>query len=630
MATEAGLSIKERLAMLQANNSSNPHLSGPMKASTLPGPHKTSLPVSASPSAPTDEHNNKPNGPATPAKPFVGVLKPAAKPATNDAGEGKDSAQPAFKLRPTGAQVDRKGVTPPLLPNKPKTSVGTGVTSPVAKFGSPAIGGGASPAVAKKPNESHAAPLVPKKLGAGASQDPVSTAPVMRDKSDSSSSSSEPRRLSSIKDRMAALKEKAGEGNVSTPKPSHAYSKTPEPAPKKFPVVPQKTGSTMVGGGGGAVKPVDLAKSIQEAAKRKKASDTFLRHSDGMRFHKVSAASVVASGAAPPKPAQINNVDLTTFLQAYASAKETKLAADAAKGDTVDVAAAAADGEMDELHVEAESTSVHLRIRGKGSIKRAGSVRVSEIPEFTEEEEDQELYVDSQSAEASVANIPEVPEEEYDDCASAAAAVTQLQNQRQSEVFEDPDEIYEPLDEDLNSPPPPEPAPSPVPADDKKAKKEKEKEKEGKGAKKKDKVKDEANKKEEKERKKREDEIKKQRSKFGLKETDEKVGDGVVKNSAGAGVFTKDLAVSKGEIIAILRMDNNPAGKWLVQNEQAKLGFVSSNNIEVATPAIRQDGGETPTPKTMMASGDTGDDDDPEELYQVLPEGEMDDIYEEL
>ena len=43
-----------------------------------------------------------------------------------------------------------------------------------------------------------------------------------------------------------------------------------------------------------------------------------------------------------------------------------------------------------------------------------------------------------------------------------------------------------------------------------------------------------------------------------------------MKSNAGAGLFTKDLAVTKGEIIAILRMDNNPAGKWLVQNDQGK------------------------------------------------------------
>lgn len=613
MAADAGLSIKERLAMLQANNK-NPQLCGPMKAAP-PGPHKTSVPINKPTPA---EQNNKPNGPATPAKPF-GALKPS-KPATNDAGDAKeDTPQLAFKLRPSGAQVDGKGVTP-VTPNNLNASNtgGTGIASPAsAKFNSPA-GTGGTPAVAKKPNDSHVTPLVPKKPG-GSSQEPVSAMSVAtKDKSDDAIT---PRPLS-IKDRMAALKEKSGEDSVSTPASNNTEPKSPESPQKKFPVFPVKAGTA-----GPPLQPMDLAKSIQEAAKRKKASETFLRHSDGKRFRKISAASVAASGPAPAKPAQIDNVDLTTFLQTYAKAKESKLSADAAKSDAAD----AGDGEMDELYVEAESTSVQLRVRGRGSVKRAGSVRVSEIPEFTEEEEEQELYTDSLSAQAAAQPIPEAPDEEYDDCASAAAAVTQTQNKRQSEVFEEPDEIYEPLDDDLNFPPPPEPLSSPGPADDKKAKKEKEKEKD-KGAKKKDKAKEEANKKEEKERKKREEEIKKQRSKFGLKDTDEKVGDGVVKSTASAGVFTKDLGVSKGEIITILRMDNNPAGKWLVMNEQGKLGFVSSNNIEVATLSIRQ-AAEAAKAQNMMTNTAIdfhGDDGEPEEMYEALPEGEMDEIYEEL
>ena len=55
-----------------------------------------------------------------------------------------------------------------------------------------------------------------------------------------------------------------------------------------------------------------------------------------------------------------------------------------------------------------------------------------------------------------------------------------------------------------------------------------------------------------------------------LSETDEKVGEGIVKTNAGGGMFSKDLAVTKGEVVTILRMDGNPAGKWLAQNEQGK------------------------------------------------------------
>ncbi|XP_076439928.1 uncharacterized protein LOC143279707 isoform X2 [Babylonia areolata] len=591
MTSEAGLSIKERLALLQASNAKNPQLAGPMKT---PG-HVPPKPGPA-PAANTD----KPNGQAAP---FV-ALKPLAKPGPGV--PGKPGAGGA-------------AITPPVPPTKPTSPAGVGGTH----------------AVGSKPNgDSHnAGPLVPKKPGgfSPASSGHVDTTSVtMRDKSDTGGNTPRP---PSIQERMAALKEKAAEGAAAQPKPTTAAKpgdsgpKSPDAAPhqlKKVAFFPPAAGAAGLPANSLAVKPSDLAKSIQEAANRvlgRKASDTFLRHSDGKRFHKVSVASVLSKDPAPAKPAGINGVDLTSFLHAYAAAKESKLKVDAAKSETPE----AEDGEMEELYVEAESQAVQVRVRGKGSIKRAMSVRVSEIPEFTEEEEEHELYIDSVSAETPAASKPAEPEEEYDDCTSAAAAV---QSPAATIEEEEPDEIYEPLDEledEVNEK-----------EKEKEKERQKEKEKEAKAVKKKkDKAKEEVNKKEEKERKKREEEIKKQRSKFGLKETDEKVGEGVVKNNASAGVFSKDLTVSKGEIVTILRMDNNPAGKWLVQNEQGKLGFVNSNNVEVATPAIRQENVDEKAEQMMtgapLLADSTADDGDPEELYEALPdEGEMDDIYEEL
>lgn len=56
-----------------------------------------------------------------------------------------------------------------------------------------------------------------------------------------------------------------------------------------------------------------------------------------------------------------------------------------------------------------------------------------------------------------------------------------------------------------------------------------------------------------------------------IKDMDQKIGDGVVLKDSGGGAFRKDLlAVSKGEIVTILKMTDTPAGKWLVQNANGK------------------------------------------------------------
>ena len=86
------------------------------------------------------------------------------------------------------------------------------------------------------------------------------------------------------------------------------------------------------------IKPSDIAKSVTSAADRvlrrtqgqgaggeRKSCELSLRNSDGKKFRKVEAASVISSAPAPVKPSRIDNVDLTTFVKAYAAAKEKKL-----------------------------------------------------------------------------------------------------------------------------------------------------------------------------------------------------------------------------------------------------------------------------------------------------------------
>ncbi|XP_067119185.1 FYN-binding protein 1-like isoform X3 [Centruroides vittatus] len=90
---------------------------------------------------------------------------------------------------------------------------------------------------------------------------------------------------------------------------------------------------------------------------------------------------------------------------------------------------------------------------------------------------------------------------------------------------------------------------------------------------------------EQKEQEKREKELAKLKKKFGLTGEEIPIDSGLVKADSHGGLF--QLSVRKGEIVLILRMENNPSGKWLVKNERGKIGYVELTNIEVDADSIR-------------------------------------------
>lgn len=93
-------------------------------------------------------------------------------------------------------------------------------------------------------------------------------------------------------------------------------------------------------------------------------------------------------------------------------------------------------------------------------------------------------------------------------------------------------------------------------------------------------------KKEQKEKEKHEKNCEKLRKKYGLTGDEIPVDAGIVKvDSKGSRM---DLSVHKGETVLILRMENNPVGKWLAKNEKGKIGYVELTNIEVMTVRISQ------------------------------------------
>lgn len=48
-----------------------------------------------------------------------------------------------------------------------------------------------------------------------------------------------------------------------------------------------------------------------------------------------------------------------------------------------------------------------------------------------------------------------------------------------------------------------------------------------------------------------------------------------------------DLSVNQDETVLILRMENNPPGKWLAKNERSKIGYIDLNNVYLETDAIK-------------------------------------------
>ncbi|CAN8004665.1 unnamed protein product, partial [Ixodes hexagonus] len=101
---------------------------------------------------------------------------------------------------------------------------------------------------------------------------------------------------------------------------------------------------------------------------------------------------------------------------------------------------------------------------------------------------------------------------------------------------------------------------------------------------------DRSAKKEGKSREKKDRESEKLRKKFGLEGTEEPLDTGRARCSSKGGRL--DLALRKGEAVLILRMDQNPPGKWLVRNDKGDVGYVELTNIEVDAESIKFGGAD--------------------------------------
>jgi len=293
--------------LLQSGNK-NPALSGPMKPTPTTAPKPKPPPVTEAKPAGfalpkpvtavkplTSTATNKPD--TSPNKP-LGVVKPLtdtpAKPRSTDNDHEKTNGEnkPQFpKLRSVGAQPGKDRVTP-LVPKKPASAPSSGQETP----------GGSD----------------------------HTTANVMREKLDGGGS---PKPMS-LQEKLAALRQKADSNSIeSKPQESSSAATASPPSNTSSPGMLRPVNGPSI-----PIKPSDIAKSLKSAADGvllraqekaseggRNSSDLFLRKADGKKFRKVEVASVTSSAPAPTKPSRIDNVDLTTFVKAYAAAKEAKL-----------------------------------------------------------------------------------------------------------------------------------------------------------------------------------------------------------------------------------------------------------------------------------------------------------------
>ncbi|KAK6178728.1 hypothetical protein SNE40_011244 [Patella caerulea] len=322
--------------------------------------------------------------------------------------------------------------------------------------------------------------------------------------------------------------------------------------------------------------PLSLRKGPNTQKPKTFRQSVIKRNKDNKEFKHVNINSIQSSNSPPRKPSKLTDIDLTKLKDDF-----KKLLMKYGNKDRIsDIDT----GEFDDIYDDVGNVCANDR-------------PVSIILPMTEEEE----YDDIGNTKASDPAAGD-DGETYDDCGVGVP---------------DPDEIYEPLDEEEISGGS---AISKSKDNDKEtAERKKREEKERKEQEKKEREEKKKKEKEEKDRqkeqKKKEKEEKDRMAKLKVDGSEKKLGEGIIREDGKSAKL--DLAVKKGDMVTIIRMDNNPKGKWLVTNKGGKWGYVDADNVEVATPTIRQ----------MMNS---------EECYMVADDfdgnggGVDDELYEEV
>ncbi|KAL4236953.1 hypothetical protein ACF0H5_005339 [Mactra antiquata] len=339
---------------------------------------------------------------------------------------------------------------------------------------------------------------------------------------------------------------------------------------------------------------------------------TVIRTSDGKKFQKMNVKSLDDNTPVPEKPSKVDfDLDLSMLAIDYQGIMEEFDAEDKATHGFTEY-------EEEELYDDC----------GNLTETRKKSRVVSLIPTMTEEEEaewNREGFTGLPEE-----SLPPPPDdfiqEEYDDVAVAVdtSAIKPSDDDDGGELYEylsenedDAPPLPGPKSFDTTSvssakeSPPVPPAPSTITEADKtsneKISKEQEKERKRKE-------------KEEKELlKKKEKELKKlmKTLKVTPEVLSERVGKGKVKKDAKGKEKTGELALTAGETVDIVRMIDNPRGKWLIRVESSdKYGYCDENNVEIDS--------------NFILNYMKGSKDDKKEVVSAAPEETDQEVYEDV
>ncbi|CAL1530133.1 unnamed protein product [Lymnaea stagnalis] len=404
---------------------------------------------------------------------------------------------------------------------------------------------------------------------------------------------------SQMKNRKSITSLSLGNGHVErTPfselaSPNEAEDKSPKSIPshaKNF-TPPSKLADSHT-----SPKPVNVM--MRAAAGKDKTTHEMKRQSSGIiierktdqkKFKKVKLAPLSPGVSPPVKPALPDNIDLSQIKMEY----EQTCKRFAGESDAAD---AMTDGTDEDIYDDGVTVPVLPR---RSTFKRQ-SERISLIPDMDPEEEGI-IYDDG---------VTVVPTE--DEIYADGETEKEIVEPETEDIYEDEGSFAQPQESE---------------EDKKKRLKE-----EAEAKKREEKEKRDREKEEEKKRKKEDKDKKealKKLKKFGLTGNEPKVGEGQIKQDArGSG---QNLTVKKGQTAMILRLDGNPANKWLVQVE-TNIGYVDNSNIDVDPAIIKKAMGNLR--KDSHASGDNLDQptyDDVPNDGAVAPDHESDgEIYEEL
>ncbi|GFN87175.1 fyn-binding protein [Plakobranchus ocellatus] len=317
----------------------------------------------------------------------------------------------------------------------------------------------------------------------------------------------------------------------------------------------------------GCKSPADCTKDLSptkspetDALKRPSTSETTCaesiveRPSDNKRFKKVDLTNLPpVSSEAPEKPSVPDRgVDLTQICRQHAkmllniNEEEATQAVDD-------------EAEEDNVYDDGSSTVVVRRLPERPPANRESN-RVSIIPEMSAEEEGFDaVYDDGQT--------PVSPEEDlvYDDAASRS---------QPSDIIEEEESIYEEESDVLEK----------LESEEDKKKRLKEEAEAKKREEKRRKEEEKKQREEEKKQRKEKQKEQERKKRFNLTGEEKAVGEGTIKEDAKGRHL---LTVKKGQIVTIVRLDNNPVNKWLAKTD-TDMGYVDSNNIEIDPDIIRQ------------------------------------------